>query len=104
LTMVLIVWRRGGFVSKESQLTWLGSFRPMRLPQTLNRPRPVLAGAPRPHRVAGRLARSARQMSRDGLSGGSGLGSAVLGSRDLVWIVARSTETSTFGSTLEFGC
>ena len=29
-----------GFVSKKSQLTWLGSFRPTRLPQTLDRPRP----------------------------------------------------------------
>ena len=102
LTTVLILWPGGGFVSKKSQLTWLGSFRPTRLPQTLDRPRPVLAGAPRPHRVAGRLARSARQKSRDGVTGGIGLGSAVVGSRDLVRIVARSRETGTLGSTLEF--
>ena len=37
-----------------------------------------------------------------GVTGGSGLGSAVLGSRDLVRIVARSRETGTLGSTLEF--
>src|SRR5208282_2136223 len=67
----------------------------------LDRSRPVLQGAPRHHRVAGRLARSARQKSRDGLTGGSGLGSAVLGSRDLVRIVARSRETGTLGLRLK---
>jgi len=46
--------------------------------------------------------RSARQKSRDGVTGGSGLGSAVLGSRDLVRIVARSRETGTLGSTVGF--
>ena len=64
--------------------------------------RPVLVGAPPPHRVSGRLARSARQKSRGGVTGGIGLGSAVVGSRDLVRIVARSRETGTLGSTLEF--
>jgi hypothetical protein len=73
----------GSFVSKEFQLMSLGSFRRTRRPEPLDRPRPVLAGAPRPHRVAGQWARSARQESRDGRTGGIGLGSTVLGSRDL---------------------
>jgi len=73
-------------------ITWQGSFPPRRFPQTLDRQRPVVAGAPPPHRVADQLARSARQKSRGGPTGGSGLGSAVLGSRDQVWIVARSKE------------
>jgi hypothetical protein len=90
------------FFSKESQLTWRGSFPPTRLPQNFDRPRPALAGAPRPHRVAGRWARSARQNSRDGLTGGIGLGSTVLGSRDLVQIIARSRQTGTLRSTLGF--
>jgi hypothetical protein len=97
LTVVLILWRGGGFVSKKSQLTWLGSFRPTRLPQTLDRPRPVVAGAPRPHRVAGRLARSARQKSRDGVTGGMVChGSDIVGSRDLMRIVARSRDSVTW--------
>ena len=56
----------------------------------LSHPPSILAGAARSHRVAGRFARSARQTLRDGVTGGIGLGYAVVGSRDPVRIVARS--------------
>jgi hypothetical protein len=93
--------REPGFDSKKSQFKWLGSFAPTRLPQTLDRRRRILAGAPRRRRVVGRWARSARQKSRDGPTGGIGLGSTVLGSRDLVRIVARSREMGTWGLRLD---